>query len=153
DGSLVHDWGHGKVIDRRDLNCEHLLVMDSWNYAGFLENAFFTEPFQQVLLKANRTEVHVSPPERVTHTFKVKAPLLAQGQTLCLVGSPAAFGNWDPTRALVLNRQAGEDFLQVQLDLSQQSFPVFYKYGVYDVANRSFVRFEEGGDRSLNDAI
>ena len=78
DGSVVEDWDD-KRINPASCRHEELLVIDSWNGAGFFENAFYTEPFQQVLLKANHTEVRVASPATATHTFKVKAPLLDQG--------------------------------------------------------------------------
>jgi 4-alpha-glucanotransferase len=35
----------------------------------------------------------------------------------------------------------------INLDLSNTSFPVEYKYGVYDVAQKRFIDFEAGGNR------
>ncbi len=141
------------MIDRRNLNHEQLLILDTWNFAGFVENVFFTEPFRQVLLKSRRTEVHVAPPPGATHTFKVKGPLLAKGQSLCLVGSTPALGNWSTARPLVLDRSSEEDFLSARLDLSQESFPFAYKYGVYDIDRRAFLRYEAGSDRILPDTF
>ncbi len=105
------------------------------------------------MLKANYTEVNSSAPPAATHTFRVKAPLLAKGQTLCLLGDGAALGNWCQARPILLNRIAGEDYLSVQLDLRGQPFPLAYKYGVFDVEKNSFLRFEDGANRVLHDAI
>ncbi len=153
DGFTIQDRGNGRTINPAAFAQEELLIIDAWNPEGQFENAFYTEPFQQVLLKKNHTEVHVPAPQFATHTFKVKAPLLAKGQTLCLLGEAPALGNWNTTAPTLLNRTAGVDFLQVQLDLSLQSFPIAYKYGVYDVEKKAFVRHEVGGNRILRDTL
>ena len=153
DGSSVQDWGADRIIRPASFKPDEILIIDSWNHAGTVENAFYTEPFKKVLLPANHTEVRIPAPLGATHTFKVKAPLLQKGQTLCLLGSGAALGNWATTAPLLLSRTAGEDYLSVQLDLGREMFPVSYKYGVYDVARGNFLRFEDGGNRRLHDAV
>ncbi|MDD5139957.1 MAG: 4-alpha-glucanotransferase [Verrucomicrobiales bacterium] len=153
DGSTVQDWGNDRVINPASFKQGEVLIVDSWNHAGAVENVFYTEPFKNVLLQANHTELRVPAPLGATHTFKVKAPLLQKGQTLCILGNGAALGNWIPDAPLLLNRIAGEDFLSVQLDLGRESFPVSYKYGVYDVERGNFIRFEEGDNRLLHDAV
>lgn len=149
DGSVVHDWGRDRVLNAATLASAEVLIIDSWNSPGFYENAFYTEPFREVLLKPNHTEVSVPPPPGKTHLFKVKAPLLAKGQTLCLLGNAPALGNWNTARPVLLNRIAGEDFLSVALDLLATGFPIEYKYGLYDVARKTFVRWEDGPNRTL----
>ncbi|HEV2437990.1 MAG TPA: 4-alpha-glucanotransferase [Verrucomicrobiae bacterium] len=152
DGLAIQDWGNGRAINPAAFAQEEVLIVDAWNNEGFLENAFYTEPFQQVLLKPNHTEVRGPALSDATHTFKVKAPLLEKGQTLCLLGDAAALGNWDTAQPPLLDRTAGSDFLSVRLNLSNQSFPLTYKYGVYDVERKVFVRHEAGGNRILYDA-
>ncbi len=153
DGSMVHDWGDDKIINPASYSAEEVLIIDSWNSAGFYENAFYTEPFQHVLLKAERNEVRFAAPERATHIFKVKAPLLAKGQTLCLLGSAAGVGNWDTAKPLLLNRKQADHYFTVEIDLSRAIFPLSYKYGVYDVERNVFVRHEGGNNRVLHDHI
>jgi 4-alpha-glucanotransferase len=153
DGSVIRDWGKGRSINPFAFQQEEVLIVDSWNFPGFYENAFYTEPFQRVLLRSNQAEVRFADPPGATHTFRVKAPLLTKDQTLCLLGDGAVLGHWNTTQAVLLKRIDGDDFLSVQLDLRKQSFPVRYKYGLYDLANRTFVRYEEGNNRVLDDAV
>jgi 4-alpha-glucanotransferase len=153
DGFTTQDRGNGRAIHPASFAQEEVLIIDAWNHEGFFENVFYTEPFQQVLLKANHTEVRVAAPRVATHTFKIKAPLLAKGQTLCLLGDAAVLGNWNTAEPLLLNRTADEDFLNVQVNLSKQSFPISYKYGVYDIEKRAFVCHEDGNNRILNDTV
>jgi 4-alpha-glucanotransferase len=153
DGSTVRDRGNDRVINPASFRQKEILFIDSWNDVGAIENAFYTEPFQKVLLCANRTEVKISRFENATHTFKVKAPLLAKGQTLCITGNCAVLGNWSATAPVLLAQVAGEDFLSAQIDLRGTTFPFSYKYGIYDVGQRSFIRFEDGENRILSDEV
>lgn len=152
DGSTVQDWGEDRVIRPASFKPGELLIVDSWNQAGAVENVFYTEPFKQVLLQANHTEVRIAATPGATHTFKVKAPLLQKGQTLCLLGGGPALGNWNVAAPLLLSRAAGDDFLSAQLDLARAAFPLSYKYGVYDVTHGGFIRYEDGDNRRLSAA-
>ncbi len=153
DGSLTYDWGRDKVINPASFKHGDILIIDAWNYAGFFENTFYTEPFQQVLLKSNHTEVKVIPPKTVTHIFKAKAPLLTKGQTLCLLGNTHALGNWNTAKPLLMSRNPEEDFFTAQADLTEAAFPIAYKYCVYDADHKHFIRYEDGLDRTLKDNI
>jgi 4-alpha-glucanotransferase len=148
DGSLSYDWGTDKRLNLAQLSHDETLIIDSWNSAGAFENAFYTEPFRNVLLRENYTPLPTpQTPKEVTHIFKVKAPLLVKGQTLCLLGDVSKLKNWDTKNPILLSRNAETDFFTVPVDLSDMTFPVFYKYGVYDVEQNRFVRFEDGQNR------
>ncbi|MFY7651243.1 MAG: 4-alpha-glucanotransferase, partial [Chitinophagaceae bacterium] len=150
DGSLVYDWGKDKTINPASFTQNsQVLVVDAWNHAGYYENAFYTEPFQNVLLKNNLTPVKQSKPKTVTHVLKVKAPLLPKGQTLCVVGSSTAFGKWSTESPILMSRTADDVYFTVSLNLSKELVPTAYKYGVYDVENNRFLRYEDSQNRIL----
>jgi 4-alpha-glucanotransferase len=151
DGILNYDWGNDKVINPGKTKTSELLVVDAWNYAGYFENTFYTEPFAEVLLKANHTGVKTKLPKNISHTLRAKTPLLAKGQTLCLLGSCEALGNWNIESPLLMSRAESEDFYSISLDLSKELFPVAYKYGVYDTLQQKFIRYEDGNNRVLFD--
>jgi 4-alpha-glucanotransferase len=65
-----------KILSTDTLESEEILIIDSWNFAGYFENAFYTEPFKHVLLKSSYTPVKVVALKTYSHIFKVKAPLL-----------------------------------------------------------------------------
>jgi len=152
DGSEITDWGRDRLLVPSEFGCAELLVIDSWNDAGAIENAFSTEPFKKILLAANVTEVQAPTPVDATHTFRVKAQLLARGQTLCLLGDGAVLGNWSTQKPVLLSRLAGQGDLSVKLNLQGESFPIAYKYGVFDTEKSNFVRYEDGVNRVLGDA-
>jgi 4-alpha-glucanotransferase len=123
----------------------HTVVIDSWNDLGAVENVFSTEPFKNVLLRTEgEAEASAKPPGRATHSFNVKAPLLPKGQTICLLGSAGALGGWNQAAPVLLRRDAENGCFSAQLDLANESFPVTYKYGVYDLEKKAFVRYEDG---------
>ncbi len=153
DGSTVVDWGSDKVLDPKLLTKERMFIHDSWNHAGFFENAFYTEPFSNVLLKNNYTAVKKPAAKKFTHLFKVKSPLLQKGQTLCITGLANEMGAWDKNKVVLLQRDENEDAFSVKLDLSAAQFPLVYKYGVYDVKAKTFLRYEDGNNRFLYDAV
>jgi len=152
DGAVIEDLDHDRVVTPDLFARDEVLVIDSWNPVGAVENVFYTEPFRKVLLKPNQTRLRIAPPLGPTHTFKVKAPLLAKDQTLCLLGSGTALGRWSTVAPLLLSRNPGEDFLSAQVDLGGEPFPLEYKYGVYDLTHGAFDRFEDGANRTLRAA-
>ncbi len=153
DGSQTTDWGRDRRLTPKDFECTELLILDSWNQPGFIENAFYTEPFKKVLLAGNITAVKTARPENPTHTFKVKAPLLGKNQTLCLLGEGPALGHWNTQSTVLLGRNASDDYFSVSLDLRKQTFPFAYKYGVFDVGTKSFIGYENGINRTLNESV
>lgn len=148
--TITPEWGDDKIIQTSLYKAEEISLADSWNAAAFIENTFYTEPFKNVLLKNNYTLAEGSDSEKYTHVFKVKAPLLLKGQVLCIVGSVPALGEWNTDIPLLLSHKENEDWHAVKVDLSASSFPLEYKYGVYDVTENKFLQYEGDKNRFLN---
>jgi 4-alpha-glucanotransferase len=153
DGSTVRDWGNDRILNPASFRQKEILFIDSWNAAGAIENAFYTEPFKKVLLRPNKIEPTISQAANATHTFKVKAPLLGKNQTLCIIGNCTALRNWSTANPQLLRKIDGEDFFSAQIDLHGATFSVSYKYGVYETEQGNFARFEDGENRILSDEI
>jgi 4-alpha-glucanotransferase len=152
DGSVIEDFGGDRKLDLAGLGRGPAVIMDSWNDLGAVENVYSTEPFENVLLRKDKHAVSAQPPVSATHWFCVKAPLLPKGQTVCLLGSASALGGWNQAAPVLLRGGAQAGCFRVQMDLAAESFPVAYKYGVYDLERKKLVRFEEGADRMLAEA-
>ena len=153
DGSTIIDWGNDKKFIISKNQPEELLIVDAWNYAGYYENTFYADAFQQVLLKHHFTEFKSKDPKTFTHTFKVKSPLLPKGHTLCIAGSGKELNNWSTKTPIILNRDIDQNFYSVSIDLSKSDFPISYKYGVYNIETKQLVSYEEGNNRILFDTI
>lgn len=119
-------------------------IFDVWSFAGQFEQAFYTAPFTRVLLP-DAPKVKTKLPETTTHTFKIKAPLLAKNEVVCLLGSCNSLNNWDTTQPLLMAKK-GTDWV-ISQNLEENQFPIEYKYGIYNKKRKEFVRFEEGDNR------
>jgi 4-alpha-glucanotransferase len=150
-GTITQEWGDDKVIDPRSYTSEELVLIDSWNHPGYVENTFYTEPFKQVLLKDRHTIVSATSPASYTHLFKVKAPLLQKGEVLCMLGSIPELAEWNTASAVLMFRNEAEEHFHLALDLTGKTFPIKYKYGVYNVDENRFISYEGGDDRILFD--
>lgn len=147
DGHHVMEWGDDRILEIHSSGMQEVQVVDTWNHAGEFENAFYTAPFQDVLLKENKPKKQGKWPKHYSHIFKVKAPLLKKNEVICLTGSSITTGEWDTGRALFLAADNG--WWTLKLDISKDEFPLHYKYGIYNTKEERFVQFETGENRSL----
>lgn len=147
DGSLVAEWGNDRMIDLPAPGLQEIQLIDTWNHAGEYENAFFTAPFQQTLLKHHQGNSRPKSRKSFTHIFKVKAPLLKKDEKLCLLGSGNALGDWDTGSPPLMEVQG--NWWVCKISLPKESFPITYKYGIYDSKHKKFVHYEGGNNRLL----
>lgn len=146
EGELIAEFENSRSISISK-NEKEIIVSDTWNNAGDYENAFYTSPFQETLLQADETKIKSKQAKDFTHQFKVKSPLLAKSQVMCLVGSSILLGNWSTTDPLLMNKDG--EWWTVKTILQNDHVPFSYKYGVYDIKAKTFIRFENGVNRSL----
>ena len=149
DGVVYEDWGEGRKLRFTEWKTDDLLVTDTWNNASFYLNAFYTEPFREVLLQSKATTTSSAKAIKNSHLFRVRYPLLPKGQALCLLGSHPVMGSWDTAQPLLLRQAKDDAHWELPLYLLNGNFPVTYKYGVYDTASKRFIRFEDGENRVL----
>jgi len=148
DAELVYEFGNDRIIEPDNLKTSKIVLYDTWNHAGQYENVFYTAPFTHVLLKQKPAKYTAErKPAKPTHEFRVKAPLLKPHEIICVSGSPAVMYNWDKEDVLLLSKK--DNWWTLQLDLSKASFPLEYKYGIYDTISKKFISFEEGNNRVL----
>jgi len=146
DENIIHEWGNDreiKISSRHD----DLQVFDTWNHAGEYENAFYTAPFQEILLPSQSKKTGRKAPKIFTHIFKIKAPLIQANEAVCISGNGEAFRDWSMEEPLILKKEG--NWWTIDLNLSGSSLPVHYKYGVYDTKHKSLVQFENGQNRTL----
>ena len=149
DGTRSFDWGADKSIQMDQFNSKELVIVDTWNFTGYIDNAFYTAPFANVLLEASSLAVHAVIPKKTTHIFRVKAPLLQSDQTICIIGEANEIGGWEAAKAIPLQKIKDQTYFEIALNLSQCDFPLVYKYGVYDSKQNIFISFESGNNRIL----
>ena len=146
DGELIYDWGRDRVIEFPGKSFQEILLIDTWNHAGEYENAFYSDAFNNVLLKHRHAKSKTTADKNFTHVFCVKAPLLEKHEVVCMSGSGERLGNWSKETPVLLGKKG--DWWKAKLDLSGTDFPVAYKYGVFNTKDKTF-RFEQGNNRLL----
>jgi 4-alpha-glucanotransferase len=148
DGTITVEWGDDRVLDCHGQDIEEIEVIDTWNHVGEYENVFFTSPFRQILLKHPQTAYKARPGQSFTHVFMVKAPLLKKDEAVCLVGSGKALKDWDTGSPLLLALEG--TWWTLRLAIPKESFPIDYKYGVWNTKDKKFTGYEQGGNRLLH---
>ncbi|HMO61735.1 MAG TPA: 4-alpha-glucanotransferase [Ferruginibacter sp.] len=146
DGYEIVEWGDDRIIDCDKYHSKDLTLIDTWNHAGQVENAFFTQPFQEVLFPKNeggKTKQHKS----FTHELKVKAPLLQANEVVCLCGSGTAMGEWNTKAPILLVKE--NNWWVARLNMTDENFPIAYKYGIYNNDSKAFQNFELGSNRVI----
>lgn len=148
DGNNIIEWGDDRIISIQGTTAKDVSLIDTWNHAGDVENAFYTKPFKDVLLKSVAPTVKVKAVKNYTHEFKVKSPLLKADEVLCISGSGKALGNWNTAAPILLSKDG--NWWTTKLNLSDESFQLAYKYGIYNIAEKRFLFFETSGNRTLS---
>ncbi len=149
-GVTALDWGNDKTLTLTEGRAPRVHVKDSWNHPGYYENAFFTEPFTQVLLKRKGEPLKELASGISTHLFKVKAPLLLPHQSICILGNDVAFGEWDEAKPTILTKEENGPHFIGAFDLGEAAFPLAYKYAVCETSTGRIISYEEGENRVLH---
>lgn len=147
DGEIVPEWGDDRVIEINKDKVKEILVIDTWNHAGEYENVFYSAPFQNSLLKTKHAKSPTKKNKKYTHIFKVKAPLLEKNEAICIAGSGKNLGEWSTEKPIVFSKEG--NWWCAYIDLHDDSFPIAYKYGIYNISGKKFMRFENGDNRLL----
>ncbi|MEO5996510.1 MAG: 4-alpha-glucanotransferase [Chitinophagaceae bacterium] len=147
-GDQLMEGENDRLLDITKSSMEVIECIDTWNVPGAYENAFFTSPFQQVLLADRATTVKSKAVKEFTHIFKVKAPLLNKNEVVCLTGSSIIFGDWKKESVQLLTKEGNWWTLKVKIP--NESFPLQYKYGVYNTKDRKSVMLEGYENRHLH---
>lgn len=147
DGEMLSEWGRDRVLQVPVKDIQELHAVDTWNHAGEYENAFYSDAFRNVLLKTKTPKGKTAADKNPTHIFNVKAPLLKANEVICLLGSGERLGDWSEDKPLLLEKK--DHWWTLALDLSDNSFPVAYKYGVFDTHDKKLVHYEAGNNRLL----
>lgn len=143
------EFGEDRLINTNVFKVPDIVAIDTWNHPGQVENAFYTQPFQNVLLNDGAPAVarQRKREKAYTHLFKVKAPLLRTDEIICILGSATILNEWQTTAPVPLTKDAG--WWSVKVNLSKEVFPVTYKYAVYNNRIKQFVQYEAGDNRTV----
>jgi 4-alpha-glucanotransferase len=147
-GEIIPEFGKDRLVDVPERGVKEVQLIDTWNHAGEYENAFYSAPFANILLKRPAAKSPSKNKSRFTHVLKVKAPLLHKDECVCIGGSGKRLGEWQMIKPLLLNKEGS--WWTCRLDLSDEVFPVAYKYGVFNKKEKRFIHFESGDNRIVH---
>ena len=147
EGDQVVEYGNDRIIELNRVDAKEVLLADTWNHAGEIANVFFTQPFQNVLLRSKTSLAKPEPLTTYTHEFKVKAPLLQDDEVIFLSGIGRELGDWKIDAPLLMTRD--DNWWTIKIDLSNVTYPIAYKYGLYNTKKQKFQAFESGVNRTL----
>lgn len=146
EGIQIFDGEENRFIDVATNPSKSYSVFDTWNSAGNILNVFFTKPFSKILLTPVSSTKNAKP-AKANHIFRVKAPLLNPGETICLCGSTKNLKNWDVSDPILLIPQ--NNWFTTSIALDENEWPASYKYGIYNIEQKRMVTLEDGENRII----
>lgn len=123
-----------------------IAIFDQWLDPSAIENAFLTQPFQDILLTPGGQPLGQPLGRQQTYTFRVHCPLLEPNEVLGIIGSCKTLGNWNEDSVVGLYRQGDSweaGFSNADL------LGAAYKYVVLDAQTKAVVRYETGDNRAV----
>ena len=111
----IPEFGDDRIIDTEKIKAERLVLTDTWNHAGTVENVFFSSAFKNILLGHNKDKESKKASQKFTHEFRVKSPLLQQDEILCLGGNAKILNDWDEKKVVPMSKSG--NWFTVRLDL------------------------------------
>ena len=101
------------------------------------------------LPRCEECEVLRVPLYRKTILFRVSAPQLEKGQSLAILGSHPALGDWNAARFLRMEYVGKYDWM-LSVNVDAVFLPLEYKYVIVDDATNTLVTWEEGDNRTTD---
>jgi 4-alpha-glucanotransferase len=89
---------------------------------------------------------------RKTIIFRVSAPQLRNGQSLAILGSHPALGDWNSARFLKMEPLGKFDWI-LSVNVDHVLLPLEYKYVIIDDETNALVAWEEGDNRTTEGLI
>ena len=136
-----------RSVSFKKIKAETFDVVDEWQVYPLHENVFFSKPFEQVFNRNMSKGGKKGKPKKLTHIFKVFVPYLQDGKVIGLTGSTKEMNEWSDKKPVLLHRS--KDGWSVSLNLTKESFPIEYKFGIYDEKEEKLIHFEEGNNRVI----
>ena len=127
-------------------------IIDTWNPPSDPDSLFLTAPFVETIFRRHEQSPLARPapddaPGLTTVRLSLINPRVQAGDTVSVVGSIPALGEWDSEKAVPMD---ASDFPHWKLDLAlrAEQVPFIYRYLIRDKTGR-IVAHDEGPDRSF----
>ena len=129
---------------------KNFIMPDLWREVP-LQYHLFSKAYQVTSgLSSDETlRVQRVPLYRKTVIFRVSAPQLKNGQSVAILGSHPALGNWSPARYLRME-PLGLSEWQLSVNVDAILLPLEFKFVIVDDATHALVAWEEGDNRTID---
>ena len=152
-GNPIWEWGPNRTIFFNQKLVEEIRLRDFWRIGSDPENALYSSAFQKVLLK--REPSLPSPQKKAakkTLRLQLHSPVIDPKYKFAILGADVELGSWKEADAIVMD-DSQAPLWQVELDVSKLSFPLHYKYVIYDTENKRAIEWELGANRVIRDFV
>ncbi len=142
-GVVLREWKTRSFTLEPKSSIEKIDLFDTWSSAGTVDYSFETTLFDLFSPSFKKQRL---PKKKFTHQFEIEVPFLEENETVALIGNCDALGNWNIKESIPMKRVDQNRFV-AQLNLNKVDHPFEYKYGLYDLNNKTFLRYEGGKNR------
>lgn len=124
--------------------------IDSWKNISDQE-FLYSSAFTKCLLARKQSEA-LKTTFKKTLVIKALAPKVSNNYCLAILGNQAILGNWEADKVCLMN-DANFPEWQVAIDATQLTFPLEYKFALYNLKEQRIEAWENNPNRYLADPI
>lgn len=139
-----------RLIPLKKLKAGQLDVFDEWQVEDLYERVFSSNAFD-ILCNRSKTKDRKGKPKKFTHIFRAFLPFLQDDKVVCICGAGKQLGNWSETDPVLMHRH--KNHWSAHVNLAKETFPVAYKFAIYDTRLKKIIQYEEGDNRLLTQPI
>ena len=149
-GNAVWEWGAARKLKLSGSKNSIVYLSETWRSTANEEKVMYSSALSKVVMKPSKTAKGGNTKSKKALQFRISVPRVGKGFQLCVSGNQKSLGNWDKNSPLLLS--CGDEFpvWTGSINSSELTFPIIYKYAIYDVKKKEIVHYETGTDRLLN---
>lgn len=136
-----------RLVNLKKIKTGSLDIIDEWQIVPLYEDVFSSKPFAQVFDKSIPKAGKKVKAKKHTHIFKVFVPHIQDDKVICMSGSAKEMNKWSEVEPVLLHKT--KTSWAVSLNLNKEDFPVYYKFGMYDLKEKKLIYFEDGNNRVI----
>lgn len=129
-------------------SAKHYRIVDCWKNLPE-QQYFYTSAFTESLLAHQHRDAVPATYGR-SLLIKAYAPCVDEDHCLALCGNQPALGNWNPQQAVCMSDVDFPEW-QVELDVDKLTFPMEYKFVLWNKKEQCVVAWEENPNRYMSD--
>lgn len=151
DGTIVKEWGNGRILSWDQHNGEKILCHDYWFSPRPEEKAWFSSAFTRKEKGHLDTEIPSNPSKGIREKkylqFHIQTPRLDSHMYVGVLGNVQSLGEWNTDKLIPLQKAGRFDWsVEIQMDPSEK---VAYKYVLVDSSTGKIAEWEAGENRFL----